>query len=681
MDSQRRLAAIVFTDIQGYTAMMQEDEQLGLNAVKRHQRVMEDCVGKYGGEIYQFYGDGSLSIFNSATDAVQCAFYFQKQFLEEPILPLRTGIHIGEIYREDGKIYGDGVNLASRIESIGQPGTVLFSREVFEKIRNHKEFQTELVGKFHFKNIDQPREIYALVNPEIRRPVKKKIRGKLKERKSSLKPLHFLLIAALLIAGGFILNRFILTGDKSTSLAPGQERKSIAVLPFENLSGEGEEVYLSAGIAEDILTQLSKINGLKVIARSSSARYENSGLPLSTIARELGVISVLQGTVRKYSDMLRISVKLVDPTNGTLLWAEDYDREFSDVLIVQRDVAVAVSDALRVTLSPAEKNRFDNIKTIDPDAYMQYQKGQRALQGSSGTTSQLSEALDYFNKALEIDPEFSLAYTGLADTYLEYLFWHRAKDSEMLPLAKQAAQKALELDPQMGEAYGVLASVHLNERNTKAAIAYYDSASALSPNSALIHERYAWAALWVGDEKKAYKLFSKALEIDPLSTRFRGSLGTSYYQTGNFEKGIEMMEKFRKEYPNDNFILWVLAYNYAGKGDYNEAVKVLEERTIGKNTNWLLSYCYAKLGDPERAGDILQYNLEKAKTEYVPAFMIGVQYLGLGYEKEALDYLERGLENGNENFFYYNIAKDPLLKSVKDNPRFQALVRDVREKF
>ncbi|HZV43767.1 MAG TPA: adenylate/guanylate cyclase domain-containing protein, partial [Saprospiraceae bacterium] len=356
--SGRHLAAILFTDIVGYTAMMQRDESLALASVHRHQEVLESLVPLHEGEVYQYYGDGSLNIFHSAIQAVKAAMEIQKELLKEPAVPLRIGIHIGEMYTEHGKIFGDGVNIASRIESIGQGGTVLFSRDVYEKIRNHGIFQATSIGKFEFKNVEDPVEVFALTNPELRSFDLKKVEGKLKElvpKKKSRLPYVLAGMIPVLIALYFI---FIGNPGPGGNAASLPIKQSIAVLPFINLSEGKEEDFLSTGIAEDILTQLAQIHDLKVISRTSTMQYKGSDKPIKTIAKELKVTSILEGSIRKYDNNLRVSVQLTNGTNESLIWAADFDREIEDVLNVQRDVALAVSNNLKIALSPHLKDRL-----------------------------------------------------------------------------------------------------------------------------------------------------------------------------------------------------------------------------------------------------------------------------------------------------------------------------------
>ncbi len=660
-DTDRRLAAIVFTDITGYTAMMQRDEKLAMAAVRRHHEALETCVPMHGGQIHQYYGDGSLSIFNSVTDAVACALEFQKHLLQAPEVPVRVGIHIGEIYFEDGKIFGDGVNVASRIESIGQPGTVLFSRHVFEKVRNHTEFKICPVGKFEFKNVDDPVEVYALANPEIRTPDVRHIEGKLKEqRKSSRRPLLIsgigVGLAMLVIAALYLYPR-----DGITSPDAEGYFASLAVLPFDNVNKNPEEDYLCVGIGEDILTQLAQIQGLKVISRSSSVKYKDiKDKSNKEIAKELGVSNLLEGSVQKHESTLHVSVHLISASDERVIWADEFNRSTEDILNVQRDIAKMVSDKLQIKLTPKLRSRLENKSNVKWEAYADYLKGQEVLLRSSGLEQDIDTAMGYFDRAIAIDSGFSKAWVGIANASLESVFWHRSPDSISLPRATHAANIALQLDPDLGEAYAALGAVDEYANKFASAEQYLDRAIELSPNYPFGYERLAWIKLFRGKADEGLALLEKAVQLDPLSTRYKGAIGTAYYMLRRYDEGITKTKEYLTVHPNDNFILWALAYLYAGKGDYKTAIAYLDQRTIGRKTNWVYAYCYSKLNQKTAAREILDTLLVRDKQGYVPDFMMAVTYTANGEYQNAMNRLELASGAGGESFFAWGIKTDPM---------------------
>lgn len=680
-ESSRHLAAILFTDIVGYTLLMQRDENRAVASVQKLHEVLEKTIPAHDGEIYQYYGDGSLSIFNSATQAVNCAFEIQKQLLKEPALLVRTGIHIGEIYTKDGKIFGDGVNIASRIESIGQGGTVFFSKDVYAKVRNHTNFKIKSIGTFEFKDVDDPVEVYALLNPDLIQPDITTIEGKLRQQVKKSKMVWWLSIGAGVLALTIGLGFFLKADPITEKPHEWETRKSIAVLPFKNLSERNEEDFLSSGIAEDILTQLAQIKELKVISRSSSMKYKDSDKSLMTIASELGVTSLLEGSFQKEGDNLRVSVQLINASDESVIWAERFDSKFEDVLNIQCDIAQAVSEKLEVPLPRKVKNRIKDRINIDSLAYVNFQKGQELLLRGSGTNEDLSLAIQYFELSTQKDSSFSKAWVGLAETYLETVFWNRASHDEALPKAQIAAMKALELDSRLGECYEILGAVDLVQKNLHSSEKYLRKAIKLNPSYVFSYERLGWVSLFTENTEEGLRLFTMALQLDPLSTRIKGSYAITFYFLRRFDEGINIVNEYLEQFPNDNYLLWVLGYLQAGKGDYHTAVEILNERSIGTTTNWVLAYCYAHTGNLEKADTILQNNIEKSKSEFIPGFMMAVMYHSVGDEDQALNYLESSVETGSEGYFILGLESDPMFESLRDNPEFRKIVASVKKAY
>lgn len=680
-ESGRHLAAILFTDIVGYTAMMQRDESLALSAVRRHQEVLERLVPLHEGEVYQYYGDGSLNIFHSAIQAVKAALEIQKELLADPPVLLKIGVHIGEIYTENGKIFGDGVNIASRIESIGQGGTVLLSRDVYEKVRNHALFELTSVGKFEFKNIEEPVEVFALTNSGLRSLDIKSIEGKLKELspKKKFKASYALIgLLPFLVVAYMLFTRHTTSGNE-TNVLTGQQ--SIAVLPFQNLSDGKDEDFLSTGIAEDILTQLAQIHDLKVISRTSTMQYKDSDKPIKTIAKELKVTSILEGSVRKYENNLRVSVQLTNGANESLIWAADFDRKIEDVLNVQRDVALAVSNNLKIALSPELKDRFQNKVNVNPQAYINYQKGVEILHRTSGTKEDMDQALAYFEQSIQQDSDFAQAWIGLAEAYTEAIYWHRISPTVAIPKASDAIEHALSIDPHLGDAYGALGTIEYIEHEFEEAEQHLRKAIEYNPNYPYAYENLGWIMLCRNNTDEAIRYFKKCIDLDPLSTRFMGTVGNAYAISGRYEEGIAQVKEYMQSYPKDNYLLWTIGFLYARKGEYEKAIDALNQRTIGTKTNWVLTYCYAKTGQREKAQEILNNNIEKSKTEMIPDFMMAVQYCALGDNEKALDHLEKVSQNKAESFFEIGMENDPFLQPLYNMPRFKKIVEEIKQEF
>jgi adenylate cyclase len=668
MDPQRKLAAILFTDIEGYTLMMQRDETHAMMVVQRHQEVMEKLVDQFKGEVLNNYGDGSLSIFPSVTGAVRCAFEMQKLFLGEPFVPLRIGIHVGEVLFQEDKVFGDGVNIASRIESLGQPGTVLFSREVLDKIENKPEFQTRPIGKFRFKNVERPLEVFALTNPEIRRPDIKSLKGKLsQEGKLKIRKLVIPIAAVLVI----LIALSIVFYWKDSPFADVD--KSIAVLPFDNLSNDPEQEYFSDGITEDILTQLSKIGALHVISRTSVMQYKEKTKSIKDIAEELGVNYILEGSVRRSGNDLRVTAQLIDARTDSHIWAEDFDKEVQDIFAVQRDVAMEVARAMRAQLTPDEAERVGTLPNVSTQVYDLYQKGLDLIHRGGGTKSELDEALSIFEDVTKMAPDFALAYAGLANTYLEYLFWQRAPVGEITPKAIEPALKALELDNRQAECYAALGGLRCFQYEFETGQLYLEKALDLNPNYAPAMDWLAWLYFVKGDEKKGMAMMDRAISLDPLSTKYKASKAQAYLVLGQYNESERYIKNALKRHPGDNFLLWVLANLYAIQGDYDLAIETFHSRTAGTNTNWCLGHTYGVSGQLEEARRILDYHLKKQENEYVPTMMIGFIYLGLGDIDTCFDLVTKELQAGGHLNLILAIGSDPRWAPLFREQRFKQL--------
>ncbi len=680
LQQKRQLVAIMFTDIVGYTAIMQGDEQLAISMVKRHQEILEKYVDSHQGKVYQYYGDGSLSIFNSATDAVYCAMEIQLEFRNKPEVPLRVGIHIGEILIEQNRIFGDGVNLASRIESLGQAGTVMYSENVHQKIKNNRSLSSTSLGKFEFKNVAEPLEIFALANEGFPVPARNSISGKLKNnghffQNRSWKNIAFFVLIAVLLSSVAWMLLVKSTSIKKNHLEIVKTEHSIMVLPFDNFSDIPGQDYFAIGIADELRSQLLSIRNLKVISRSSSKYYKDQKISLRQMGKDLGVAYVLEGTVQRSSDMVKINVQLSNTKTDEVEWSSpSFQEKLEDIFILQNEISQKIVAQLKIGLSDQERNKLVKIPTRNAEAYINYQKGRELINRGGGKIAELDSAIDLFKQAIELDPGFSLAYVGLSETYLDYIFWGRYPPSQILSKAMDAAFKAFELDSEKVEIYAVLGAINFYRYDAEKAKNYLEKSIALSPNYHPPYEWLGWINIFEDNHNKALELFQKAHELEPLSTKYLGDQGLAYYYMHLYERGIESMNDALLKYPNDNHLLWVLGYLYIAQEKYTEAIAAFKKRSAGTNTNWLLGYAYALDGNKTEAEKILNILLEKRKTQHVPAFMIATIYMGLGEKETTLEWLERDQVEGGQGLMFWGLKLDKRFDPVRNDPRFQALL-------
>jgi len=439
----RQLAAIMFTDIQGYTALMQKDEENAITIRNRHRKVFETITEKYNGEILQYYGDGTLSIFSSAVEAVQCGTDLQLSFREKPGIPVRIGIHLGDIIYDQEGIIGDDVNVASRIEALGIPGSVLISDKINDEVTNQNSIQTESLGEFKLKNITHPQEVFAVNHPGLVVPNKRQIdvkKEKIRFVSRRVRKIIGLVVFALTLA--FLIN---LSATKILGLWSRVEvDKSIAVLPFANLSNDPLQEYFNDGITEEIISHLAKIGDLKVISRTSIMNYKNSGKSIREIGRELDVSNILEGSVRKYGDQIRVSAQLINVETDHHLWAETYDRKLSEIFSIQTDLALNIANALEATLSELELAQIEREPTQNFSAYNSYLKALHQFE--TYTSEGYYEAINLFQETIEADPNFAAAYGWLALSYIYLASWYGdLPPQEAKQKAVPIANKALEL--------------------------------------------------------------------------------------------------------------------------------------------------------------------------------------------------------------------------------------------
>ena len=371
----RQLAAIMFSDMSGYTALMQQNEQLAKSKRRRLKEVLEASVSASHGKILEYTGDGALSMFNSAIDAVHCAVAIQRTLQQDPKVELRIGIHTGDISIEDGAIYGDGVNIASRIESLSVPGSILISEKVFDEISNQENLSAREMGYFEFKNVIKPVRIFALDSEGLVVPAREALKGKTK-----------------------------------------QPYNRLAVLPFINMSADPENEYFSDGITEELLNALTRVDGLQVTSRTSSFAFKGKNTDIRDIGIQLNVDRILEGSVRKAGNRVRITAQLINAADGYHIWSENYDRDLTDIFKVQDEISSIISNKLRENLSMKDHEvTLVKVPTQNLEAYTLYLKGLHFY--NKITPQDARKAIECFEKAIMLEPEYAQAYAMTAACY------------------------------------------------------------------------------------------------------------------------------------------------------------------------------------------------------------------------------------------------------------------------
>jgi TolB-like protein len=473
-EHSHQLAAILFADIVNYTAMMQEDENTALEKITRFRHVIDIIVEELEGKIIQYYGDGCLVLFNSATDAVEFAKLLQTDFNEEPKVPVRIGIHMGDVLLRDGNVFGDVVNIASRIQALSPPGGIYVSEMVYRNIANKKGMDSVFIKEEYLKNVKTPVRIYEVLT-EYSKTV-----------------YH--------------------TGPNDEHVAI--DENSIAVLPFVNMSSDKEQEYFSDGLTEDIITQLSKIKSFKVISRTSVTQYKTNPKSIREIGKELGVATILEGSVQRSLKQVRITAQLINAVTDEHLWSESYDRPVDDIFTIQREVALAIASVLNTTLTKKESQQLDYVPTVNLQAYDFYMRGKFLIEKRNKTD--LLIARELFQQAVTKDRTFADAYSGLATTYLLSSFRGYEDPARMLWLAKKNIDTALGLDPSSGEIQATLGYWYHQTFDWHAAEITYRRSIDLNANQANV---YLWLAILLEakeEKEEALKIYAQGTELNPM---------------------------------------------------------------------------------------------------------------------------------------------------------------------
>ena len=641
MTELRQLAAVLFADIAGYTALMQKDEDAALQILQHFKEELFTTVKNNEGKIIQYFGDGCLMVFNNAANAVASAKVIQENLKTEPKVPVRIGIHLGDVVFREGNIFGDCVNIASRIESMGVPGAVLFSDAVSKQIRNKPEFQLSSLGSFEFKNVEEPMEIFALSNSGFPIPDPQYLNGKFKD---------------------------------------GGPTKSVAVMPFDNLSKDPEQEYFSDGMAEEILNSLSHIKDLKVAGRISSFQFKNKNISLKEVGEKLSVKTVLAGSIRKQGTRVRITVQLLNTRDGFQLWSEKYDRELDDIFSVQEEIALAVTDALKVSLLKKDRDLITKSYTPQPDAYEQYLKGRFNVIRRG---SYILLALQHFQKAIELDPDFAQAYASFADANLLLATYGLAQPKNVMLRSKQAAEKALLLDPKVAEAYCSLGYYYAcYEWNWEEAKKNFLKSLELNPRYIEVHLRYGCNYLtWVeGNITEGEIHGMQAIKAEPLYAICYGTHSLILQTAGKYKEALEFCKEGIEIDPNsflcrlNEGTLYMLLHQYEESiTSYETALKISNRHHFAVN-GLLWTHCI--LGNYDKANELMKELTTRAEKEYIAKTFTGISAAYLNDLDTAFIFLAQAYEDRDPVLLALKYEKW-IPENLRKDPRFEKLLSGI----
>jgi adenylate cyclase len=587
---KRKLTAILSADVKGYSRLMGEDEEWTLRTLNTYKEVMRSLIQQYRGRVVNAPGDNVLAEFASVVDAVQCAVEIQQVLrARNALLPenrrmeFRIGINLGDVIEEGDSIYGDGVNIAARLEGLAASGGICISGSAYEQIENKLPLRYQYLGEHQVKNITKPVRVYqAQIEPEEPSEVKTKV-----ETKAGVNRwLYISLVGVVVvIAAAIALWQFVLRpsppsvekASKEKMAFPLPDKPSIAVLPFANMSEDPKQEYFSDGITEEIITALSKVPKLFVIARNSTFTYKGKAVKVKQVAEELGVQYVLEGSVRKSENHVRVTAQLIDALTGNHLWAERYDRDLKDIFALQDEITLKIIKALQVKLTSGEQARVTGKGTQNLNAYLKtlqaYEQFFRMNKQGSIMAKELAK------EAIALDPQYALPYSVMAYSHMLDL-WFRFSESpeESMKLAVDAAQKALALDESDPLIHSCFTALYIMQRQYDKAIASAERALELSPSGARAHGSLGLALFFACRFSEAVPYLEQAIRFDPYpSSSALRNLGSAYRAVGRYEEAIVQHKKALKLEPDDLFTHLSLVVTYIKLGREKEAQAEVKE--------------------------------------------------------------------------------------------------------
>ncbi len=677
--AQRRLAAIMFTDMVGYSALTQKNEALALELLEQHRELLRPIFPKHEGKEIKTIGDAFLVEFASAVRAASCAVEIQKALVQhnaaappDKQIHVRIGLHVGDVIFQQNDVLGDGVNIASRIEPLASPGGICVSEDVARQIRNKIELPVLKLGKGELKNIEVPVGIYRIVLPWERRrlPFSERFVFRLQQKRT--RKVAVALAAVVLLSGlgwWLVRERAGLGGPVDGPIV------SLAVLPLQNLMGDPEQEYFVDGMSEALIADLSKIGALKVISRTSVMQYKDARKPLREIARELGVDGIIEGSVLRADGRVRITAQLIRAATDTHLWAESYERDLQDVLRLQSEVAQAIAREIEIVVTPEEEARLASASTVNPEAYEAYLKGQ--FHWYKQSPQDYETALEYFQLALEKDPNYALAYTGIAAVWGGRQQHGLVPPREAGPRAKAAALKALELDSTLAEVHHRLAAVRVwTDWDWEGGEAEFRRALEINPNYAEARAVYSHLLMIMRRPEEAMAQIERALELDPFNSFFQGMYGVDLIFVRRYDDAIVQFRNALRTAPNDllaHYVLWDALHM---KRRYEEALveaKAHYDAAGDREAGEALARGYAEAGYPGAMSLAAETLAARSKLTYVSPFDIAHLYALAGENDRTLEWLERAYEERDPNMPYLSVI--PVFDPLRDDPRFQDLLR------
>lgn len=619
MPQVRQLAAIMFTDIVGYTALMGSDERKAFDALGKNRAIHKPSIEKHNGRWIKELGDGVMASFPTVSDAVNAALEIQQLCTSLNEFQLRIGIHLGEVIFEESDVFGDGVNIAARIQSAAEPGCIYISESVQGNVANKKDIRTRFVRTEQLKNVKEPVRIYEVLTME---------------RTEENKPL-----------------------PAQANKQP--QEKSIAVLAFANMSSDPEQEYFSDGISEEIINMLAQVPGLKVAARTSSFSFKGKNQDLRFIGEQLNVNYILEGSVRKGGNKIRITAQLIKASDGYHLYSEKFDRELDDIFEVQDEIALAILNAIKIRLIESDKEDILKRYTNNTEAYQLYLQGRYQVNKYNGHQAFL-DGIKYYEQALAIEPDYALPYTGIAYCYFELLLDYILPADICMPKIQHAIERAMEIDSNLAESHLARADMFFIDWDFTRAEPNFRKVLELNPNNPVGNAHYGFYLLFRGNDEEACRYANISRDLDPYSLQNNWEVAWIYIFAGQLEKGAEIAQSMIQM--EDNFFggHYIKGFILMGEGRYEEAYpyilkgyELYPAYTAGTRA---LAVLYWKMGQAEKCRELISKIHELSENQATCYVELGIVYAMTGNTDLATTYLQKAVD-----------AREPGLLFAEDN--------------
>jgi len=654
LTEHRKLAAIMFTDMVGYSALAERNEALALELLEEHRRLLRSIFPKHRGSEIKTIGDGFLAEFSSALAAVQCGIEIQEVIAKRnSVKPpqekfhVRIGIHAGDVIHRDDDVIGDGVNIAARIEPLAEAGGICISQQVFDQVENRVAKSLKRMGQVKLKNMMRPLEVYQVLWDAT---------------SGEIRP----------VGPG--------PGEADRS---SEAQKSIAVLPFLSMSSDLENEYLSDGLTEDLIMAFSRLKGLRVPARTSSFVFKGKSEDIRQIGRQLNVKTILEGSVRKVGNRLRITAQLINTADGDHLWSQTFDRELQEVFAIQDEITREIVRALEMQLVGAGDQLLAKHGTYNTEAYQFYLQAKYHFYRF--TSEGFKRSIECCKKALEIEPIYALAYAALSLSYQTGWYYGFLSFEEKLAAIGPHdlfAEKAVELDPNLAETQTALGIVRCwNLRDWSTGEDCFKRAIKLNPNYVTAHEHYAFFLACSRRTDEAIAQAGLALQIDPLSPMINLHVGLVYWAIHRDDLLLEQAQRLFDLESNFFGTHWLLGWAHWCQGMHDTAVADLRKAVkLGAGPIQLadLGCLLGRLGRKAEAQQVLEELNELGKQRYVQPAYLGYVHASLGNHDEAFACFERGMEHENASVAFiggYSIHAG--LDDLRADPRFPALLKKI----